>query len=414
MLSELTEAQTAAFDRFTRLRVGALFMRQGTGKTRVAVELVNHHQAQLDLVVYLTATSLVASTETELAKWGCQVDTVVVGYETVASSEWRWLDLLAEVEGCRFMLIADESIFVKNPATKRYERTKTLRSKARLVLVLNGSPVTRDLWDLYWQMDLLSPKIVGMGPQEFQQNYFTEVRYQKFGDKKPTEFYKVYEPNVKHLMSLIAPYVFEADLEFPYETTVETVVHDASRQVTDRYGALRDETLRRLATVGGAGFVGVLANMNRLANLDETKHTRIAGMVKARRVVVYTPWLEEHTRLVELTGAYGITGATPLDRRSQTIAGWETDDKPLILTYGVGAYGLNLQAANETHFASVTFDYAQMEQAKHRVRRLGQTRDVKLVYHLTAHKISETIWKNLDRKNWLAGLLRTEDWGKLI
>ena len=40
MSAELTEKQKEAFERFKKLKVGALFMRQGTGKTRTALEIV--------------------------------------------------------------------------------------------------------------------------------------------------------------------------------------------------------------------------------------------------------------------------------------------------------------------------------------------------------------------------------------
>jgi hypothetical protein len=37
--SELTDDQRKAFDKFSKLKVGALFMKMGTGKTRVAFML---------------------------------------------------------------------------------------------------------------------------------------------------------------------------------------------------------------------------------------------------------------------------------------------------------------------------------------------------------------------------------------
>ena len=38
---QLTASQQEAFEKFFNLKVGALFMKQGTGKTRVALELKN-------------------------------------------------------------------------------------------------------------------------------------------------------------------------------------------------------------------------------------------------------------------------------------------------------------------------------------------------------------------------------------
>lgn len=57
MSNELTEKQKNALERFKKLKVGALFMRQGTGKTRVAMELVNYNKP--DYLLYLTPYSTI-------------------------------------------------------------------------------------------------------------------------------------------------------------------------------------------------------------------------------------------------------------------------------------------------------------------------------------------------------------------
>lgn len=44
MTSSLTEKQSEAIEKFKRLKVGALFMQMGTGKTRVALELLRLKQ----------------------------------------------------------------------------------------------------------------------------------------------------------------------------------------------------------------------------------------------------------------------------------------------------------------------------------------------------------------------------------
>ena len=46
---ELTNQQHQAFKKFKELRVGALFMEQGTGKTRVALELIKDTDCDLVL-----------------------------------------------------------------------------------------------------------------------------------------------------------------------------------------------------------------------------------------------------------------------------------------------------------------------------------------------------------------------------
>ena len=52
---KLTQQQAEAIGQFQKLKVGALFMRPGCGKTRTAVELVNYNHP--DYLLYITPHS---------------------------------------------------------------------------------------------------------------------------------------------------------------------------------------------------------------------------------------------------------------------------------------------------------------------------------------------------------------------
>lgn len=84
MPAELTDKQKAALERFKKLKVGALFMRQGTGKTRVALELVNYNKP--DYLLYIAPVSTIENARAEIEKWGCCCPYDIIGYETIAST----------------------------------------------------------------------------------------------------------------------------------------------------------------------------------------------------------------------------------------------------------------------------------------------------------------------------------------
>lgn len=88
MSAELTEKQKEAFERFKKLKVGALFMRQGTGKTRTALEIVNYNQP--DYLLYIAPVSTIENARAEIKKWGCCCQYDIIGYETIASSNKRY------------------------------------------------------------------------------------------------------------------------------------------------------------------------------------------------------------------------------------------------------------------------------------------------------------------------------------
>lgn len=407
-MSLLTANQTAAVEKFAKLKVGAVFMKQGSGKTRVAVTLANANADKIQQVIVLTAVSTKSTMRDEFIKWGCQLPVHIVGYETLSSSDSTYMETLNLVKSKPTMMVADESIFVKNPEAIRTQRTNELRKYCSHVLLLNATPTTRDLWDLYHQMNLLSPKIIDMSPSEFQDAYFTRVNYKKPGMRYPKEFYKIYEPNVAHLMAKIEPFIYQADLKLPVKVWEEYETHSSSYDIGVAYADLRFEILIGYASYGGFDVIGQLQKLNRLANIDPMKNDAIAKKVIGTRTIVYTPWRDEQAMIASSCDGYIINGSTKHADRDRILAEFARNDKPLVMTYGVGSFGLNLQCSHQIEFASLTFDYAHIDHAKHRVQRLGQTKDIDITFHLSAHQISQTIWENIHRKNWLAELVRKQ------
>lgn len=76
-------------------------------------------------------------------------------------------------------------------------------------------------------------------------------------------------------------------------------------------------------------------------------------------------------------GAAAITGDLNEKERAAIIEDFRNGKiKVLYITYGCGAFGLNLQFCKNMIFADHTFDYAQQIQAEARVFRMGQENDV--------------------------------------
>lgn len=209
---QLTTSQQEAFKKFSSLKVGALFMKQGTGKTRVAIELIK--STDCDFVLFLCPFSTKDNLKAEIDKWGLERPFEIVGYETISSSDKTFLRLLNLKEQYKnIFIVADESVFIKNSDSKRFERILKLRDISEYRLILNGTPITKDEWDIYNQMEFLSPLIIKMSRLEFLQTFFKKIRYKRKGEN-PREFYTLSEVNIDYLHKLIEPFIFEADLVF--------------------------------------------------------------------------------------------------------------------------------------------------------------------------------------------------------
>ena len=63
-----TDDQRRAVNKLRRLKVGALFMEMGTGKTKVALDLMADRQKKVEMNVWVCPCSLKATIEEEKAK----------------------------------------------------------------------------------------------------------------------------------------------------------------------------------------------------------------------------------------------------------------------------------------------------------------------------------------------------------
>lgn len=411
-LTRLTFEQAGALERFAELRAGAAFMEQGMGKSRVAVELANSREEDLDAVLWVCPFSVVATVRAETQKWGLRVPVRFIGYETLSQSDVKYLDVLGWMDGKRVLVVADESTFIKNAKSKRHQRMLELRSRATHALALNGTPLTRDPWDLKHQMDWLSPRILNMTDVTFRRKYFTaRQRGGKRGEPLKT-WWEVFEPNLPHLHSLMAPYVFEARLHLDVAESEETASHGTSSAVAAEYEEVKTEFLVAWdAWANETELYELLGRLHRIAALDPQKHRGVADAVRGRHAVVFCAYRGEQVGIEAALGGdcLVLNGDSSPEQRERVFEQFRVDrSRPLLLTYGVGAFGLNLQHCNEVHFATRIWDWGRMEQARSRVRRLGQEREIRYVTHESGLGIDQMVKRNLGVKSWLAELVRHE------
>lgn len=401
MPAELTDKQKTALERFKKLKVGALFMRQGTGKTRVALELVNYNKP--DYLLYVAPVSTIENARTEIEKWSCCCPYDIIGYETIASSNKRYVDIHDKVEklkkdGKKTFIIADESIFIKNGKSKRTFRAKELRKFFDYALILNGTPLTRNEWDLFNQMDFLSNRILNMNYREFIKMFFVEHEH------NGQRYHTFYEPNRPALVKLCAPYVYEADLDFENEE------HSYMRWVICSQTAYKEAKERVLKAYGDYSIDSLLtlfSELQRIAANMPAKNEAVAEYIRERQCICFCNYRDEIEQIQELCECYVITGETTLKKRKEIIKKFkENGNRPLLIMLGCGSFGLNLQFCNEIVYSSINFDYAKMEQSQYRIKRMGQESDISYRYILADTGINRMMLKNLDKKESLLDIIK--------
>lgn len=392
--------QKEAFKKFKKLKVGACFMKMGTGKTRIAVELVNYNN--VDLLVYLTPYSTKKNIKNELKKWKINCDFIIIGYETISSSDKKYLELLREMENKKCFIVADESIFIKNEDTKRFKRLCEIRNKCEYALILNGTPITKNEWDLYNQMYFLSPLIINMNRERFLNSFFKKIIYRKKGHSEKM-FYKFSEVNAKLLNDMINPYTFECDLDFDKEIEEKYIYVNYDGE--NKYYKEKEKKLEEyMKTMSSNVIINMLTSLNVIASAYKKKNDEVIKYIKNKKVIVFCNFLEEINYIKERCDCLVITGGTK--SRNEIIEKFKRNNIPLLMTYGVGSYSLNLQFCNEIVYSSINFDFGKLEQSKYRIKRIGQEKNIKYTYFLTNLGINKLILENIKRKKTLENLVK--------
>lgn len=375
-------------------------MKQGTGKTRTALEIAKSTDSSL--VLFLVPNQLKHNMIEQINTWSFNMPYIIETYEGISQSDNRYLKLLDDIKGHKLMIIADETVFIKNAESKRYDRIIRLRDMSEYRLILNGTPITKNEWDIYYQMKFLSDKIVNMSESEFLQTFFKKIRYKKRG-KSPREFYKLSEVNVEYLKKLIEPYVYEVDLEIDIEEVIEYDIVHSSHEIFEYYQNEKERFLEAIEN-GDNDLLEKLVAMQVIMFTDKERCIEIAKTLKGQQIV-YCTYLKEVEYISNNCDCYVITGEVPAHERTRILKEFKCSDKPLIMTYGVGAFGHNLQFCNRITFASIQFDYAKVDQATYRIKRLGQERTIYYKYFKSDLGIYNMIFDNLTNKQDLHDLI---------
>jgi superfamily II DNA or RNA helicase len=406
----LTELQKQAIEKFKNKNYGALFMSVGTGKTITALELVKTKKDS-DFMLYVTHNSLKNQVINEIEKTDLTIDYEITSYQSIVQSDNNYIRLIETLEDYRnVFIIADESTGLKNE-NKTAQRLLNLRKYCKYALIMTGTPITNDEFDLFNQIEFLSSKILKMNRYEFLSNFYDKVTYKKKGQQEKS-FIKFSDVNRGYLQKIIDAVSIQGKLDIDFKIEIKNEFIEPSEKVAEEFGKSRLEFLENIANgnFGDAEILNFLMYANKTFSLDENKNKAVAAAAKNRNVVVFSVFREEQAQIAKYIGdeCYIMNGDTSLDERAKILNKfYHSTDKPLLLTYGIGGLGLNLQTSNEIIFSSILFDWEKNEQAKGRIARIGQQSE-KLTYRyiLSDAKIIQMISKNLIRKDKVTTLVK--------
>ena len=435
--TSLLPYQEQAVEKLRHIKIGALYMEMGTGKTRTALELIKIRAAagKIDHVIWLCPCNIKEDIKRGIREHSnlCDLGILdVVGIETLSTSIRECSRLMGIVESHSCYLIVDESSLVKNPRAMRTEHIQQLAGHCSYKLILNGTPISRNAADLYSQWRILDWRVLG-----YRSYYSFAANHLEIDDRGRIRrvLYTGY------LAEKIAPYTFQikkSDCFTLPGKNYYTRYCDFSDWQSRNYDDILDKLLTSLDEMSNtsiyqlfgalqavvSGFaVGVKYEKGRphairrryVTDLQENPRLRaledcICGTDKT---IIFCQYTDEINAIVDLVRASGRSvvpffGEMSAAKRNAAIDAFRGDTQYFVANKSCGAFGLNLQFCHNLIFFSHDWNWGTRAQAEDRVHRLGQAYEVNITDICMDDSIDIQILKCLRKKENLSDDFKRE------
>lgn len=316
-------------------------------------------------------------------------------------------------------VILDESQAIKNPESKRYKSVRLLQARNRIVMT--GTPIENNTFDLYAQLSFAHPGLLG------NMKYFRDVYsgpIDRFQDRK----------RAKELQQLISPFILrrtkkQVATELPDKTemviycemgTEQRKVYEAYRREFELFlEKSSDEELSNnsMHVLQGLTKLRQICNSpmllsdeasygNESVKLDELME-QIDGLKANHKVLVFSQFVEMlnliKERLEKENVGYSLLTGQSRNRQEIVEEFQNEDDKRVFLiSLKAGGTGLNLTEADYVFIVDPWWNPAVESQAIDRAYRIGQQKHVTAIKMICKDTIEEKIMDLQETKKNLA------------
>ncbi len=314
-------------------------------------------------------------------------------------------------------MLLDEGHVLKNSSSKTYGSVTSLSASVRFSL--SGTPVENNLMDLWSQMNVVNPGLLG-SRDFFEHRYRQPIETQ--GD----------EEKLKLLKTIIRPYLLRRTKEQVLDDlppisvqTIECTMTDDQAEVYEREkSACRNMLLDSNETPARKKFMVLqaLTRLRLLANhpalcvpdydggsgkFDAVMDYISSIVMSGHKLLLFSSFVRDMEMLsARLDDAHishvSLMGKTK--NRDEVVQSFESSDKEkvMLISLKAGGVGLNLVSADYVIILNPWWNPAAEQQAYGRAHRIGQTRSVTVYRFISTNTIEQKINQMQDRKLKLA------------
>lgn len=332
-------------------------------------------------------------------------------------------------------IICDESQRIKTPSARQSKTMHRLGTAVKYRAILTGTPVTQGPLDFYSMYKFLDPSIFGKNYALFRSRYAVMGGYE---GRQVIGYRNL--PELTQKAHSIAFRVTKADaLDLP-EFTDQTLFCHLEPEARKLYQQMAQESIMQLES-GTVTATNVLSQLLRLSQLTggyagsyETDGVERVSMAKfsllkelcgdllraGRKVVIFARFVNEivdiRSWLEEQGVGYSIIfGAVPKSERGLMVEKFQTDPecRVFIAQIQTAGLGITLHAADTAIFYSLDYNYANYDQCKARIHRIGQRNTCTYIHLIARGTVDAKVMRVLKKKGDMANLV-VDNWRSLF
>jgi SNF2 family DNA or RNA helicase len=381
----------------------------GLGKTMQAITAIRLllRRGQVQSVLLVCPKPLVTNWQREFSVWAPEVPLMVIeGDQAKRHWQWRLPDVPLRIANYELLLrdrdvlvdrhfdlvVLDESQRIKNRGSSTHEVVCSIPRKRNWALT--GTPVENSADDLLGIFEFLAPGFLS-----------PEMKPRSIGRS-------------------IGEHVLRRTKDQVLKDLPPKLLHDEPLDLTpeqrESYRLAEEEGVVRLTEMGDEATIQhvfeLVLRLKQICNFDpltgaSTKFERIEADLEeiaesGRKAIIFSQWVGAIKKLsarLERFGPLEYHGRIPSARRDAVIERFRNDRSRhvLLMSYGAGGVGLNLQFVNYVFLFDRWWNPAVEDQAINRAHRIGVDGPVTVTRFLMLDTIEERIDRVLQEKREL-------------
>ena len=426
-------------------KYGALLSEMGTGKTKSVIDTVNwlikENKLLPQKILVVVPKSILENWEEEIKINSDLSSTILIGKKEkrLKFLEKDVIFYIINYEGVRVifdelfkikwgMIVLDESTKIKSRKAQVSKLLFKLKDKGERRIIMTGSPMTEEPFDIFSQFKFLKPEVFGTSFMLFRDQYavmggyggYEVIHWKNLEELKNKVFRHSIRFSKKECLSL-PPKIFTQEFfnftdkqkevykrlkrDFIVELKGETIITPTimSRimkfsEVSSGFLIKQDEkTLeKKIITFDDNPKLEVLKDILERTNEKTVIWTRFRWEVEL---------LENYFKKEKLN--YSVIHGDIKNRQEQ-IENFNKKNRFIICQIKIGSLGINLQSASIVVFFSLPYSYGDFIQAIDRCHRIGLKHKVLYISLLARNSIDIHIHKILQDKKSLVDYLMKE------